>query len=163
MPSFDVVSEVNMQEVKNAVDQVLREIGTRYDFKGSKSSVELKEKENLIILVADDKMKLAAVQEMLKQKLAKRGVSLRSVEFKDASAAGGDTLRQEVVVKQGLSDEERKRINKAIKGMSFKVSSQIQDQQIRVTGKKRDDLQGVIQVLRTEIKDVELQFINFRE
>jgi uncharacterized protein YajQ (UPF0234 family) len=162
MPSFDVVSEVNVQEVRNAVDQVDREIGTRYDFKGSKASIEFQD-ESIIVLVADDQMKLGAMQELLKQKLAKRGVSVRAVEFKDPQAAGGDTLRQEVLVKQGLKDEDLKRLNKQIKGLGLKVSSQIQGDQLRVTGKKRDDLQAVISGLRERVKDIELQFTNFRD
>lgn len=162
MPSFDVVSKVEMQEVKNALDQTSREIGTRYDFKGSKSSVELKE-ETLIILMADDDMKLKAVQDILKTKLAKRGVSMKSVEFKDHTRAGGDMLRQEIVIKQGLSDDDLKKVNKAIKEQKAKVTSQIQGNQIRVTGKKRDDLQEVIAYLRTAMKELELQFINFRD
>lgn len=161
MPSFDVVSKVDMQEVRNAVDQVRREIGTRYDFKDSKSSVELNEA--LIVLTADDKMKLAALQDLLRQKLSKRGVSLKSVTFNEPSPAGGDMLRQEIVVKQGLTDEEQKKINKLIKATKFKVNSQIQADQIRVSGKKRDDLQGVIGHLKTEVKDLELQFTNFRD
>lgn len=162
MPSFDVVSEVNVQEVRNAVDQVDREIGTRYDFKGSKASIEFQD-ESIVILVADDQMKLSAMQELLRQKLAKRGVSVRSVEFKDPQAAGGDTLRQEVLVKQGLKEEDLKRLNKQIKGLGLKVSSQIQGDQLRVTGKKRDDLQAVIAGLREQVKDIELQFTNFRD
>lgn len=162
MPSFDVVSKVEMQEVKNALDQTSREIGTRYDFKGSKSSVELKE-ETLIILMADDDMKLKAVQDILKTKLAKRGVSMKSVEFKDPTKAGGDMLRQEITIKQGLGDDDLKKINKAIKEQKAKVTSQIQGNQIRVTGKKRDDLQEVIAYLRGTMKDLELQFINFRD
>jgi len=162
MPSFDVVSRVEIQEVRNALDQTMREIGTRYDFKGSKSSVELKEEE-LIILMADDDMKLKAVQEMLRTKLAKRGVSLKSVEFKDHTRVGGDMLRQEIIIKQGLSDDDLKKVNKAIREQKAKVTSQIQGNQIRVTGKKRDDLQEVIAYLRGALKELELQFINFRD
>jgi hypothetical protein len=150
-----------MQEVKNAVDQVHREITTRFDFRDSKSSIELEEMN--IKLLADDKMKLAAIQDVLRQKLAKRSVSLKTVEFKDPEPAGGDMIRQLVVVKQGLSDDELKKINKAIKASKLKVSSQIQGVQIRVTGKKRDDLQLAIAALRSEFKDLELQFTNFRE
>lgn len=161
MPSFDVVSKVDVQEVKNAVDQVQRELATRYDFKGSKSSVELQEL--LIILLADDQMKLKAMQEILRQKLTKRGISLKSVVFEEEKPVGGDMLRQEIKVKQGLSDEERKKINKMIKNTKFRVTSQIQGDQIRVSGKKRDDLQEVIAFLRAEVKDVELQYTNFRD
>ncbi len=163
MPSFDIVSVVNMQEVRNAVDQVAREIGTRYDFKGSKSSVELKDKENLMIIVADDKMKLASVQELMRQKLAKRGVSAKSIEWKDALTVGGDLQRQELAIKQGFSQEESKRITKAIKEMKENVAAQIQGEQVRVSGKKKDDLQSVMGKLRVDLKELELQFVNFRE
>lgn len=161
MPSFDIVSKVDLQEVRNAVDQAQRELATRFDFKGSKSSIELKDQ--LITLVADDNMKLKAVQDILRQKLAKRNVSLKSVEFKDPQKASGDSLRQEVIVKQGMTEDEAKKINKIIKNTKAKVTSQIQGDQLRVSGKKRDDLQGVIAHLRVEVKDIELQFVNFRD
>lgn len=163
MPSFDVVSEVNMQEVTNAVDQVQRELATRYDFKGTKAKVELKEKESLIEVIADDQMKLGAIQELMKQKLAKRGISLKSVVFEEAQPAGGDTLRQIVKVKQGLSDEELKRLTKTVKAANLKVNSQIQGNQLRVLGKKKDDLQAAIAMLKAQITDVSLQFTNFRD
>ena len=161
MPSFDVVSKVEMQEVLNAVDQTKREIATRYDFRTSKASLEVLEE--VITVLADDKMKLTALQEILRQKLAKRGVSLRSVVFEDPQAAGGDMVRQLVKVKQGLSAEELKRLVKIIKDQKFKVTAAIQGDQLRVTGKKRDDLQEVIALLRRTVTDLELQFINFRE
>lgn len=163
MPSFDIVSEVNAQEVKNAVDQVRREIETRYDFKGKKVTIELNEKELLIILMADEKMRIAALQEITKQKLSKRGISLKSVTFEDEKPAGGDMIRQEVKVKQGLTDDEAKKITKLVKEMKVKVSPQIQANQVRVTGKKRDDLQEVIANLRKSVNDIELQYTNFRE
>jgi uncharacterized protein YajQ (UPF0234 family) len=161
MPSFDVVSEVDMQEVRNAVDQVKREITTRYDFKGTKVSIELEE--GVVSIHADDKMRLASVQDLLREKLAKRKVSPKLVEFKDPTPAGGDTIKQQVLVKQGLTDEDLKSINKKIKAQKIKVNTQIQGNQLRVMGKKRDDLQGVIQFLRTEAQDLELQFVNFRD
>jgi uncharacterized protein YajQ (UPF0234 family) len=163
MPSFDVVSEVDMQEVRNAVDQVQREISTRYDLKDAKVSAELKEKEGQIILCAPDKMKITAVQEIVKQKLSKRGISLKSVTFEEPKPAGGDTLRQEILVKQALTEEERKRINKMIKDSKLKVTSQIQGDQVRVTGKKKDDLQSAIAQLRSALSDLDLQFVNFRD
>lgn len=161
MPSFDIVSEVDMQEVRNALDQVQREISTRYDFKGTNVTVELIEEQ--INLHADDSMRMNSVQTMLMEKLAKRKVSLKSVEFKEPVKAGGDTLKQEVLIKQGLSDEDLKKVGKLIKAQKFKVNTQIQGNQLRVLGKKRDDLQAVIQFLRSEVKDLELQFTNFRE
>jgi uncharacterized protein YajQ (UPF0234 family) len=163
MPSFDIVSKVNMQEVKNAVDQTSREIQTRYDFKDANATVELQEKECAIALHGPDKLRLSAMEEILKQKLSKRAVSLKSVTFENPQPAGGDTLRQKVTVKQGLSEEERKRINKLIKDLKLKVTSQIQGDQVRVTGKKRDDLQTAIAQIRSSITDLELQFTNFRE
>jgi len=163
MPSFDVVSEANLQEVKNAVDQVDREISTRFDFRGAKSSITLDEAKLLVVLLGDDKMKLAALQELLRQRLAKRGVSLKLVEFKDESEAAGGMLRQEVVIKQGLGEVDLKRLNKLIKESKLKVTSQIQGNQLRVTGKKRDDLQTVIAALKRDVQDLELQFTNFRD
>lgn len=161
MPSFDVVSEVNMQEVTNAVDQVRREIGTRYDFKGAKCEVALES--DGIHLLADDEMRLKAVQEILRQKLAKRGVSLKSVVFEESQKAGGDMLKQLVIVKQGLAEDELKKIVKLIKTEKFKVQAQIQGDQLRVTGKKRDDLQEVIGFLKRTVQDTDLQYTNFRE
>lgn len=161
MPSFDIVSTVDIQEVRNAVDQVKREIGSRYDFKGTKVEVELVD--HLISIHADDALRLKSVNELLREKLAKRKVSLKSVEFKDSVPAGGDTVKQDVIVKAGLTDEELKKVNKEIKGTKFKVNSQIQGDQLRVMGKKRDDLQSVIAHLRGAITDIDLQFINFRD
>ena len=163
MPSFDVVVKVDGQEVVNAVDQIKRELSTRYDFKGSKSSVELKEKEMEIIILADDNMKLGALQEMSKQKLAKRGVSLKSVTYLPETQAGGNMLRQVVQVKQSLSQEELKRLAKVIKDKKMKVSPSIQGDHLRVSGKKRDDLQTCIQALESEVSDLDLQFDNFRD
>lgn len=163
MPSFDVVSKVNMQEVMNAVDQTAREIQTRYDFKGANATVELNEKDATINLHGPDKLRMGALVEILKQKLAKRSVSLKSVTFEDVQPAGGDTLRQKVTVKQGLTEDERKKINKFIKDTKLKVTSQIQGDQVRVTGKNRDDLQTAIAEMRSKLTELELQFINFRD
>lgn len=162
MPSFDVVSEIDFQEVRNAVDQAQKEIAQRYDFRGSKSSLEL-EGEDKIILVGDDKMKLQSLQDILRQRLAKRNISLKSVEFKDPQDASSNTLRQEVLLKNGLTQDGMKKINKIIKDSKQKVNTQIQGDQLRVMGKKRDDLQAVIQLLKTEVKDIELQYTNFRD
>ncbi len=162
MPSFDVVSRVEIQEVRNAVDQVKREISTRYDFRNTKSSVDF-EKETEITVIADDNQKLLAIQELLKQKLSKRGVSSKSVEFKDPQPAANDTLRQLVLIKQGLADDLLKKINKQIKSSGLKVSSQIQGDEVRVSGKKKDDLQDAIAWLRQNVTEAELQFVNFRD
>jgi uncharacterized protein YajQ (UPF0234 family) len=163
MPSFDVVSEVNTQEVKNAVDQTQREIQTRFDFKDANATVEVNEKDWTITLQGPDKLKMSALEEILKLKLSKRGVSLKSVTFEALQPAGGDTLRQKVLVKQGLTEEERKRVTKNIKDSKLKVTAQIQGDQVRVSGKKRDDLQSTIAHLRSSITDIDLQFTNFRE
>jgi uncharacterized protein YajQ (UPF0234 family) len=163
MPSFDVISKVNIQEVKNAVDQTQREIQTRYDFKDANATVELNEKEGVIGLHGPDKLRMSSMEEIIKQKLAKRGVSLKSVTFEETVPAGGDTLRQKITVKQSLSDDERKKINKFIKDQKLKVTSQIQGDQVRVTGKNRDDLQATIAQLRAKMSDLDLQFINFRD
>lgn len=163
MPSFDVVSKVDVQEIKNGIDNTRREVETRYDFKGAVASVDYQENESAIALVASDQMRLTALVEMLKQKLAKRSVSLKSIEFDEPQPAGGDTLRQRAVVKQGLSEEERKRITKLIKESKIKVSSQIQGDQVRISGKNRDDLQSAIGLLRATIQDIELQYVNFRD
>lgn len=162
MPSFDVVSRVDLHEVKNAVEQVRKEIGTRYDFRGAKASIELTE-EKLITLLADDQMKLTAMQEMARTKLSKRGVSLKSVEFGEPEPAGGDCTRQRITVKDGLTPEVQKKITKVLKESKLKVQGAIQGDEVRVSGKQRDELQSAIALLRSSCTEVELQFVNFRE
>jgi uncharacterized protein YajQ (UPF0234 family) len=161
MPSFDVVSEVDRQEIVNAVDQVKREMLTRYDFKGAKANITLEEFE--ITIEADDDMKLNAIQDILRQKLAKRQVSLKLLEFGDPKPAGGDMIRQVVTVKNGLKDEELKELTKMVKSSKIKVQPQIQGEQLRVTGKKRDELQATIAYLKEHAANLELQFTNFRD
>jgi len=161
MPSFDVVSTIDLQEVDNAVNQVKKEITTRYDFKGAKSSIEY-DKEKITIL-ADDNMKLKAIQEILAQKLVKRGIGLRSLEYKEPEKASGDALRQLVILKQGISTDDGRKIVKLIKDQKLKkVQGQIQQDQVRISAPKKDDLQKVISLLKAEI-DLELQFVNFRD
>ncbi len=161
MPSFDVVSTVDMQEITNAVDQTRRELTTRFDFKGSKWEVNLQKDQ--VELLAQDDMRLKAIQEIFRQKLAKRGISLKSVKFKDAEKAAGDTLRQIVEIRQALNSDELRTLNKLIKQEKFKVTAAIQGDQLRVTGKKRDELQEVIGFLKKNVQDIDLQFVNFRE
>ena len=163
MPSFDVVCEVENQEVLNAVDQTEREMKVRYDFRDSKATIVWREKDHEIEIVADDDMRLNAIQEILRQKLSKRGVSLKLVDFQDQKSAGGDLIRQVVKIKQGLSDEELRQLAKLIKQSKSKVQAQIQGEQLRVSGKKRDDLQQAIQLLKSEAPDLELQYTNFRD
>ena len=162
MPTFDVVSTVDMQEVDNAVNQACKEIGTRYDFKNSKSKIEREEEK--ITLWADDKMKLQAITDILNQKMIKRGISVRSLDYKEAETASGDMLRQTVLIKQGISTEQGKKIVKLIKDQKMKkIQAQIQADQVRVSGPKRDTLQEVITLLKDKVEDLDLQFVNFRD
>lgn len=161
MPSFDVVSTVELHEVRNAVEQVQREVGTRYDFRGSKSEIDLDD--STIVLTADDEMKLTALQQILRERLAKRSISLKSVTFGDPEKIGGDLLRQRVQVRQGLTVDEVRELHKHVRSLKLKVTAQQQGDQLRVTGKKRDDLQKVIQFLQEQMTDIDLQFINFRD
>jgi uncharacterized protein YajQ (UPF0234 family) len=162
MPSFDVVSEVDKQEVDNAVNQARKEITTRFDLKDSKATIELTEP-NVIELRAEEIGKLRSLVEILIGKLAKRNIDLRNVERKEAAISPLGHARQEIHIKQGLESEKAKEIIKAIKGFNAKVQSQIQDRQIRVIGKKKDDLQAVIQSLRSGDFGVGISFKNFRE
>lgn len=158
--SFDVVSEVDMQEVDNAVNQAIKEIGTRYDFRGSKSEISLEG--DTIKLIGDDEYKLGAVVDVLKGKMVKRNVSIKNLEFGKVEAASGATVRQLVTIKKGISQENAKKVTKAIKDMKIKVQASIQGDQVRVSGKDKDDLQAVIQKLKNLDVPVELQFTNFR-
>ena len=158
--SFDVVSEVDMQEVDNAVNQAIKEIGTRYDFHGSKSEISLEG--DTIKLIGDDEYKLGAVVDVLKGKMVKRNVSIKNLEFGKVEAASGATVRQLVTIKKGISQENAKKVTKAIKDMKIKVQASIQGDQVRVSGKDKDDLQAVIQMLKNLDVPVELQFTNFR-
>jgi uncharacterized protein YajQ (UPF0234 family) len=160
MPSFDIVSKVDMQDVDNAVNQAKKEIAQRYDFKGSKSSIALKEE--AIIILGDDEYKLKAVIDILQSKAYKRAISLKSFDFGKVEDASGGIVRQTVAIRQGISKELGRKINKIIKNLKLKVQSQIQEDQVRVTGKKIDDLQAVIQTLKEEDLDIDLQFVNMR-
>lgn len=162
MPSFDIVSEVDMQEVDNAVNQAIKEIETRFDFRGSNSSIEFDKKDQKIKIIADDDMKLRSIQQILEQKMARRSIDLRSLDYGKEEDAGGQRIRQTVTLKNGLEKEAAKRITKLIKDSKLKVQAQIQDQQIRVTGKKIDDLQAVIATLKKEELGLPLQFVNMR-
>lgn len=158
--SFDVVSQVDRQEMDNCVNQVKKEIEQRYDFRGSDASIELADKE--LKIAAEDEYKLGAILDMLRQKMAKRGLPLRCLEPGKVEPASKGTVRQVVTVKQGISKEAAKKIQGAIKASKLKVTAQIQDEQVRVTGAKKDDLQAVIQLLKAGDFDVDLQFINMR-
>lgn len=161
MPSFDIVSKVDMQEVDNAVNQAIKEIGQRYDFKGSKCQIT-PEKDSVKIL-ADDDYKLKAVVDVLQSKFMKRNISIKALQYGKVEQASGGMVRQIITVQQGISKEKAKDITTAIKESKLKVQAQIQDDQVRVIGKNRDDLQDAIQLLKGQELDVEMQFTNFRE
>ena len=162
MPSFDVVSEVDKQEIDNAINQAKKELSIRFDFKGSKATVEMTAP-TLIELTAEDAGKLKSLMEIVIGRLAKRNIDLRNVERKDPAISPLGHARQEIHLKQGLEGDKAKEIIKAIKTLNAKVQSQLQDRQIRVSGKKRDELQTVIQFLRSRDFGVGLSFRNFRD
>ncbi|NOU93359.1 YajQ family cyclic di-GMP-binding protein [Paenibacillus sp. LMG 31456] len=158
--SFDIVSKMDMQELNNAINQAEREISTRFDFKNSKSKIAI-EKEELVIL-SDDEFKLQNVLDILYSKMAKRGISLKNLDYGKVEPASSQTVRQRIKLKQGIDQDNAKKINILIRDSKLKVKSQIQGDQIRVTGKNKDDLQQIIQLLRKEDIPLELQFLNFR-
>jgi hypothetical protein len=162
MPTFDIVSEVDMQEVRNAVDQSNREAATRFDFKNTDSSIELGEKELVLRSSTDDRLR--ALHQVLDEKLVKRQVSLKAFDAGKIEEAQKGTARQHVAIRAGISSDHAKRINKFIKDLGLKgVSSQTQGEQLRVSGKKRDDLQEVIAKCKAEDFGIPLQFSNFRD
>jgi uncharacterized protein YajQ (UPF0234 family) len=158
--SFDIVSKVDMQELSNAITQAEREIETRFDFKGSKSSIAL-EKQDLVV-VSDDEYKLKSVIDILQSKMVKRGVPIKNLEYGKIEPASGGTVRQHIKMKQGIEQDISKKINTLIRDSKLKVKSQIQGDQIRVTGKSKDDLQAVMALLRGADLPIELQFTNYR-
>lgn len=158
--SFDVVSKVDMEEVKNAITQAMKEIETRFDFKGSKSSIALEKDE--IVVKSDDDYKLKSVIDILQTKLLKRGVPIRNLDYGKIEPAAGSTVKQNIKLRQGVDQENGKKINILIRDSKLKVKSQIQGDQIRVTGKSKDDLQAVMSLLRGADLPLELQFLNYR-
>ncbi|TXL71911.1 YajQ family cyclic di-GMP-binding protein [Vineibacter terrae] len=161
MPSFDIVSKTDLAEVDNALDGVRREIGTRFDFKGSK--VTLEHKEAAITIIADDEMKLRQVQELVRGYFVRRKLDPKALDFADSERASGNTVRQVVTVKQGIDRELAKSVVKAVKDSKLKVQTAIQGDELRITGKKRDDLQAAMNVVRGLEVDRPVQFINFRD
>lgn len=161
MPSFDIVSKTELAEVDNAVQGVIREIGTRFDFKGSHCTVERKEAQ--INILADDDMKLKQIQELLKGYITRRKLDAGALEFKEPQKASGNALRQEVIVKQGIDQVLAKKIVKEIKDNKLKVQVSIQGDELRVSGKKKDDLQMAIQFVRGLKIEQPLQYVNFRD
>jgi cyclic-di-GMP-binding protein len=162
MPTFDIVSEVDMQEVRNAVDQANREAGTRFDFKGTESSIELGENDLVLRSATEDRLR--ALMQVLEEKLVRRHVSLKALEAGKIEEATRGAARQHVAIHAGISADHAKRLNKFIKELNLKgVSSQTQGDQLRVSGKKRDDLQAVISAVKEKDFGVPLQFSNFRD
>ena len=162
MPSFDVVSEIDQQEVRNAVDQAARELANRYDFKGTGSTIELGESEIKLATASEDR--LIALRTLLEEKLVKRKVSLKALEYGKVEEASGASARQVATLTAGISSDKATELNKHIKALGMKgVQSQTQGEQLRVTGKKRDDLQGVIAALKEHDFGIPLQFSNFRD
>ncbi|UKS29819.1 YajQ family cyclic di-GMP-binding protein [Paenibacillus sp. HWE-109] len=158
--SFDIVSKVDMQELTNAIQQAEKEILTRFDFKGSKSSIKL-DKDQLVV-TSDDEFKLQNVLDIMHAKMTKRGISIKNLEYSKVEPAAGQTVRQKISMKQGVDQDNSKKINILIRDSKLKVKTQIQGDQIRVTGKSRDDLQAVIALLRKADIPLDLQFVNMK-
>lgn len=163
MPSFDITSEVDKQELDNAINQAVKELATRFDFKGSSAKIELDLKGSKIVLTGEDASRVRSLHEIVINKLSKRGVDLRNVESKNPAISPLGHATQEMLIKQGLDGDKAKEIVKAIKEKGFKVQSALQERQIRVTGKNRDDLQAVIAFCRGRNFEVGLAFGNFRD
>ena len=161
MPSFDTVCEPNMVEVRNAVDTSAKEIGTRFDFKGTSAAIELKDKE--ITMYGDAEFQLTQVEDILRNKLTKRSVDVRFLDIGKVEKIGGDKVKQVVKVREGIATEDSKKIQKIIKESKIKVQASIQGDAVRVTGTKRDDLQTVMALLRKDMADLPLSFNNFRD
>lgn len=160
--SFDVVSKVDLQEVANAVQQASKEIATRFDFRGSASKIELKEKELEIVLISDDEHKLKSVIDILETKLVRRGVAVKALDFGKVEPAAGGTVRQVAKIQQGIPSEKAKEIVKAIKDRKLKVQASIQADQVRVAGRSKDDLQNAMTVVREGDFGLPIQFTNYR-
>jgi uncharacterized protein YajQ (UPF0234 family) len=160
MFSFDVVSNIDMSEIRNAVNMATKEVLTRFDLKGSSSEIKMENEE--LILIADNEFKLKSVKEILEQKLVKRGVSLKGLIYAPVEKAFSGNVRQKVTLQQGIPAEKAKEMVKAIKRSGIKVQVAIQSDQLRVSGKAKDDLQAAIKLLKEEFKEINLQFTNYR-
>ncbi len=160
--SFDIVSEVNLQEIDNAVNQANKEISTRYDFKNSKSQVSWNKDENEVVIDADDEYKLRSVQDVLHTKLIRRGIDLKTLQYKKPEPASGGTVRQTATIQQGVDTEKAREINKFIKNSKLKVQVAIEGTKLRVSAKSKDDLQAAIQLVKDHDFGIPLQFTNYR-
>ena len=161
MPSFDIVSEVDRQEVKNAVEQANKEVGNRFDFKGSDARVE--QAELVLTVFADDEFKLGQVTDVLRGRLAKRNIDVRCLDLGAVEKISGDKVKQPITVKVGVPQDKGKAMQKLLKDAKLKVQASIQGDAVRVSGAKKDDLQAAIQLVRGSVKDLPLQFTNFRD
>jgi len=161
MPSFDTVCEANLVKVKNAVENTAKEIGTRFDFKGTAAAIEIKDKE--ITLIGDAEFQLEQIEDVLRNKLTKQEVDVRFLDIGDVQKIGGDKVKQVLKVRNGIESELAKKIQKLIKESKLKVQASIQEEKVRVTGAKRDDLQAAMALLRKEVNDIPLSFDNFRD
>src|SRR5712691_8375946 len=161
MPSFDIVSQVDQQEVKNAVEQTNKEVSNRFDFKGSDARVE--QNELLLTVYADDEFKLGQVTDVLRGRLDKRNVDVRALELGTLEKISGDKVKRPITVKVGIAQDKAKQIQKLIKDTKLKVAASIQGDAVRVSGAKRDDLQTAIRLVKTSVADIPLQYINFRD
>jgi len=161
MPSFDAVCEAELVDVKNGVDNTAKEIATRFDFKGTSASIEIKDKE--ITLIGDAEFQLTQIEDVLRNKLTKRNVDVRFLDAGDVQKMGGDKVKQVIKVRNGIESELGKKIQRLIKDSKLKVQAAIQGDSVRVTGAKRDDLQAAMALLRKEINDVPISFNNFRD
>jgi uncharacterized protein YajQ (UPF0234 family) len=162
MPSFDIACKIDLQELDNAVNQARKEIQTRYDFKGSKTAIELREKEREIVLTSEDDFKLKATLDIVQSKMVKRGISLKAVTAGKTEPAAGGMARQTLALQQGIPVEKAREIVKRIKSTKLKVQAAIQEDQVRVSGKNIDDLQTIIRMLREDDLGIHMQFINMR-
>ncbi len=160
--SFDIVSKVDLQEIDNAINQARKEIIQRYDFKGSKSSIELLQKEFKIIIISDDDFKMKAVIDILQSKFVKRNVPLKALTYSGIEQAAGGTVRETITLQNGIDKEHAKTITKMIKESKLKVQAQIMEDQIRVSGKNKDDLQSVMAMIRKADLPFAVQFVNYR-
>jgi len=160
--SFDIVSKVDLQEVSNAIQQAMKEIGQRFDFRGSKSNIELEAGESKIVIISDDEFKLKSVVDILESKFIKRKVPIKALNYGKVEDAASSTVRQEVTLQQGIPTEKGKEIVKIIKGAKMKVQAEIQKDQLRVRAKKIDDLQSVMKLLKEKDLGIHIEFVNYR-
>ncbi|HEC98290.1 MAG TPA: YajQ family cyclic di-GMP-binding protein [Nitrospirae bacterium] len=160
--SFDIVCVVDLQEVDNAVNQAMKEIGQRFDFKGSKSNIELNKDKGVVTVISDDGQKIKSVIDILQSKLVRRGISLKALSYGKVEPAAGDTVKQVITLQQGIPQDKAKEIVKFIKNTKLKVTSEIQKEQVRVKGKKIDDLQAIMSRVKEKDFGIHLQFTNYR-